>query len=429
MKKTIYIIILALFSLIIGSFVQAADEISFNPVISPRGKLFDIRKVSPGFGCRVQGPDYYYNDQDNDCYRNEEGTILWHGFRHAWDKNPHRLNKFGSYFRKVSYEADEEYPGGVLTAERRSIFKVGAYDDEGEVKIKGHILKTSVLGIYHDYLDEDCLKVSDDVGDSDSVTCEVSLDLEEIGFENYDSITVVLRGFQLWSSSYDMGYNTRGFAIRVIPGAHTEQAYSFDAYFYVHPEHSPDRPMWDDDCNDGNHCEAYQYEARIYYAVIGVREQDGHLVDAASSGTNSYYQEVTMYPFKTPSLASTSLRKAEMQGEPGFDHGLVGIQGFKWKLNSWSSTSNDGRYIRDLRSYITSVDYNSQVGSVDFYTTMYFSNKSAWPYGFDVDFTMWNALIQFNDEQFKQTNPSWYDCTLEKGDTSCTKDVEHEFDE
>ncbi|MBU0506885.1 hypothetical protein KJ708_12930 [bacterium] len=427
MKKTKYILILILFSLILSSFVQAAERISLGPAIAAKGNIFDFKKVYSGLRCRVQGPDYYYSDQDEGCYRVEEGTILWHGFQHAWDKTPHRLNKFGSYFRSIDYEPNDDLTGGMLTAERRSIFKVGAYDDEGDVKIKGQILKTSVLGIYHDYLDEDCLQVSGDVGDSDSVTCEVSLDLEEIGFEDYDNITVVLRGFQLWSSSYDMGYNSRGFAVRVIPVAQTEQAYTFDAYFYVYPEHSPDRPMWDDDCNDGNHCESYKYEARIYYTVIGVREQDGHVVAASSLGTNSYSQEITMYPFKTPPLASTSLRQAEIQGEPGFEHGIVGIQGFKWKLNSWSSTSDDGRYIRDLRSYITSVDYSSQTGAVDFYTTMYFSNESAWPYGFDVDFTMWNTLIQFNDAQFKKTNPSWYSCTLEKGDTSCTEDVEHEF--
>lgn len=269
----------------------------------------------------------------HDNHMEAEGTIIWNGFHHIWKKTPHRLNKFGSYFRNIEY--DDGY--NELVGERRSLFKVGAFNDTGTVKIKGQFIKSSYLGIHEGYVKENCLKVSGKMGQSATVRCHKSINLAKIGFEEFDQVTVILRGFQLTEISYSSGFNTRGFAIRVIPIDHNAETFDFDVLLSVHPEHAPDRPLpsWlplGDDCGK---CDSYTYAGRIYYTVIGISNENGNLIDARAKGTNFYSQYVKMFPNKTPSYANTELMETVIVGLPGYDHGIIALQGFKWQLKSW----------------------------------------------------------------------------------------------
>lgn len=352
-----------------------------------------------------------------------QGTILWQGFHHKWQNNPHRLSKFGSYFKEISYDEGTDS----LLATHRSVFRVGAYDDTGTVKSTGTFVKSGVLGIYHGYVDESCLKVSEEVGDSDSAECREQLDLAALGLSDYDDVTVILRGFQVWPTTYSSGYNTRGFSVRVIPGARTGATYNFTAALSVHPEHSPDRPQLDDKCWEDSHCKKYTYKGRIYYTVIAVKSANGVIIEADPAGTNSYDAYVKMSPYKVPAEASESKRSASIQGAEGFEHGLVAIQGLSWHLGNWSSTAKDGRYIRDIEMNLSHIDYDPNTGQADFLTNMYFSNSGAWPYGFDAKFTMWNTLIQFNDRDFDAAQKAWFTGTVREGGSDFEEKIGYGF--
>lgn len=355
----------------------------------------------------------------------EDSTILWQGFHHEWDKTPHRLNRLGSYFRYIEYDAHDQEVYG----EHRSTFKVGAYNDTGIVKTTGTFVKSSALGFHHGYIDFNDLKVRENVGKSGSAKHRVAIDLKEIGFDQYDEITVILRGFRIRSTSYDAGYNTRGFAIRVIPVNQFHDEYVFDGKFYVHPEHAPDRPQLDDSCKKDDHCKRYTYKAKIYYTLIGVKNQDGLITEPnKDNGTNAYSQYIKMAPYYFPNEASKNARSAAIYGEPGFDHGLVAIQGFYWHLDSWKKTKKDGRYIRDIEFNISHIDYNKHSGEANFLTNMYFTNTGMWPYGYDVNFKMWNTLIQFNDPHFDKSKKTWLKGSIYKGDYDFVEEVGYEFD-
>ncbi|EKD51779.1 MAG: hypothetical protein ACD_62C00178G0006 [uncultured bacterium] len=373
-------------------------------------------------GCLGADADYEWGE-DGQCYRHEEATVMWLGFDHSWKKNPHRLNRLGSLYKKIQYEENADTPGGLLSAKRRSVFEVGAYDDEGVVRIKGEAVKSGVLGFYDGFVDEDCLVVSGEVGSADEVECPVFVDLQEAGLSGYDQVSVILRGFTLESESYDKGYNARGFTIRVIPVSRAGDEYFFRAKFMLHAEHAPDRPSFDDACGQDNHCTHYQYSARIFYTLVGVNGVEGNLVEPSDEGTNSYAQNITMYPFKTVPWTESAVRSAHIYGNTGFDQALVAIQGLSWHLNKWPHTEKDGRYIRELKFYVAGRQYDAKTGEMAFLTNMYFSNTGAWPYGFEAHFTMWNTLVQFNDPQGVASGVQWDKCVLEGGEAACTEDL------
>jgi hypothetical protein len=353
-----------------------------------------------------------------------EASLVWQGFHHKWKKNPHRLNRIGSYFRNLSYDEESD----TLTGEHRSIFRVGAYNDTGSVKSTGTFFRSGVLGVYEGYVDESCLHVSGDVGKSASVKCAQTVDLAEAGLKGYDQVTVILRGFQLTATSYSSGYNTRGFSVRAIPGELKNDSYEFDVAFSVHPEHSPDRPQLDDACWEDDHCKRYRYEARIYYTLIGVNNGDGALIEPnAQDGTNFYEQKIAMSPNKVPEQAPEYMRAARIEGESGFAHGIVAIQGFSWHLSDWSQIWSEGRYIRDLAMNVTDIDYDADRGRADFMTNMYFSNSGALPLGFDATFKMWNTLVQFDDADFARSDKTWFSGTISSGGSDDVEPVGYAF--
>lgn len=351
-----------------------------------------------------------------------DATLIWQGFHHKWKKTPHRLNRIGSYFRNLSYDeqADE------LTGEHRAIFRVGAYDDTGSVKSTGTFVKSGVLGIYEGYVDDSCLHVSGEVGKSASVKCAQNVDLTEAGLADYDRVAVILRGFQLTATSYSAGYNTRGFSVRVLPGEHSRDTYEFDAYFYVHPEHSPDRPQLDDGCWKDDRCKRYRYEGRIYYTLIGINDEDGALIEADNE-TNEYEQRIKMSPGEVPDRAPEYMREARLYGEPGLRHGIVAIQGFSWHLADWSNVWKEGRYIRDLEMNVSHIDYDPAEGRAEFLTNMYFSNSGALPLGFAATFKMWNTLIQFDDKDYERSEKTWFAGTISSGGTDYVEPVGYAF--
>ncbi len=350
----------------------------------------------------------------------QEGTILWSGFRHTWDDHPHRLSQLGSAFKSIDYHEGSSTVG----ARHSARFRVGAVNDTGYVRSKGQYVKSAALGFHHGSVTSSCLETGGRVGEEAVVRCHRSIDLGAIDFD-YDQVTVVLRGFEVHSTSYDTGYNTRGFTVRVIPDGREGDRYYFDALFKVHPEHSPDRPLIDDRCGNGSHCQYYSYRAKIYYTLVGVNDDDGNIEE---SGYNSYGQYVRMSPFKIPSLASSSSRWDSIQGEPDFRRALVAMQGFSWHLGAWGRTRKDGRYIRDLRFDISSLDYDRASGQARFKTNMYFHNSGAWPYGFNANYKMWTTLIQVDDPHFKKTSRRWFSGEIGRGGTTFSEDVDHTFD-
>lgn len=353
------------------------------------------------------------------------GAVLWQGFRHKWDDNPHRLSQLGSYFSDVNFEVSSW--GESITANHKSELRTGAFNDSASIYSKGQFLKSSVLGIHHGNVKPDCLTVRGKVGEKSTVSCEQEISLSDIGFENYDQVSVILRGFRLWSPSYKTGYNTRGFSIRLIPIKKTATGYVFKARFSIHPEHSPDRPLWGDRCSSGSHCSRYKYQAKIYYTLVGVKNSDGNIAEDSKSPTNSYGQHVVMSPGRNPAYASTYARKTNIHGKSGFEEGVVGIQGFEWFLDEWHRTRKDGRYIRELSMDLSNVEYNPQSGITRFRTNMHFDNQGGWPYGYDVTYRMWNTLIQFDDADSAITPTYRFDAELSSGESLFQEEVQYRF--
>lgn len=360
----------------------------------------------------------------NSDSQSEQGTILWQGFHHKWEDNPHRLSKLGSYFNDLEFE--DSAGGGVLFAEHTTYFRVGAYNDTARIKTKAQFVKSSHLGINHGSVSSECLSVTADVGQKESASCEEIIDLKKIDFQNYDEITVVLRGFRIESESYATGYNTRGFAIRLIPLERDKNTFSFKARFTIHPAHSPDRPFLDDSCSGSNHCDTYTYQAKIFYTLIGVNKNSGHITESEEP-SNEYSQHVVMSPGHVPDYASANTRKTSISGDPGFAEGFVAIQGFSWFLDKWKRTRRDGRYIRDLRFDLADIDYDPTSGRARFKTNMYFNNTGAWPYGYHVNFKMWNTLIQFNDDSCAVTEPMIFDGEIKRGNSKFEEEIYYRF--
>lgn len=356
----------------------------------------------------------------------EQATILWQGFHHKWKSNPHRLSKLGSYFNDIEFEPSDG--SGAIFAEHTAYFRVGAYNDTALIKTKGQFVKSSQLGIYHASVGSDCLSVTADVGQKDSASCEQAINLKAIDFQDYDEVTVVLRGFRIWSESYSMGYNTRGFAIRLVPldRDRDRDTFTFRAKFSIHPAHSPDRPLLGDGCSGGSHCDSYTYHAKIFYTLVGTKRGSGHIT-VQNDPANEYSQHIVMSPSHVPDYVSVNTRQTSISGDSGFSEGIVAIQGFSWFLDDWKKTRKDGRYIRDLRFDLADIDYNPSSGKAKFKTNMYFNNTSAWPYGYHVNFKMWNTLIQFNDENCALTDPVIFDGEINRGDFKFEEEIFYRF--
>lgn len=354
-----------------------------------------------------------------------QGSILWQGFSQKWQNTPHRLSQLGSYFSDVKSKSTAT--NVVVSAQHKNLFRVGAYNDTGHVKTKGQFLSSSALEIYHGATEHECLEVSGPLGKKSVANCEISLPLSSLGFENLDQVSVVLRGFRIKSKSYTAGYNTRGFSIRLIPVRKTANDYTFRARFAILPEHAPDRPFWDDGCSQGNHCKKYRYQAKVFYTLVGVKADQGHITENPDSPTNTYGQHVVMQPGKNPEMASVPMRQTHIMGVPDHEHGLVGIQGFSWFLDDWNRTKKDGRYIRELKMDLSHVEYDPQSGEARFRTNMHFDNQGDWPYGYKVSYKMWNTLIQFNDPKGQVTEAFPFEGQLERGESALEEDVFYRF--
>lgn len=379
--------------------------------------------------CQVSSPNAYWNNDLSSCFHYESGTTIWQGFDHSWKKTSHRLNRFGSYVRGVNFDSNYPDLGGIVSGERRYIFKVGAYNDEGTVKQRRRYIKTSALRFYHDAVSSEDLVASGKLGELKRVSHVVEVDLEELGFSADSIVTPILRGFQLKSESYDAGYNTRGFAIRLIPLEKVGSLYRFEARFFIHPEHAPDRPLasWlplGDDCGD---CDTYKYSAKVYYTLVVADAEDANFVEPQDGPTNEYSQYVKMSPGKKPSLKSYEDREVKINGYSGFEKGFVAIQGFHWHLRDWDKSKKDGRYIRQLQMHLGHQSYDRYSGDMTFTTNMYFSNQSMVPKGFDAKFMMWATLIQFNDPQYEASDSSWTSRKVSVGETAVTVPFEYGF--
>lgn len=354
-----------------------------------------------------------------------QGSILWQGFAQKWQNNPHRLSQLGSYFSDVEYSSTST--GAVVAAKHKNLFRVGAYNDTAHVKTKGQFFSSSALEIYHGATEPECLEVKGEIGKKAVAYCEITLPLSSLGFKNPDQMTVIMRGFRIKSKSYATGYNTRGFSIRLIPGRKTANSYTFRARFAIHPEHAPDRPFWDDGCSQGNHCQQYHYGAKVFYTLVGVKTGQGHITENPDSPTNTYGQHVVMQPGKNPEMASAHMRQSYLNGAPDHTHGVVGIQGFSWFLDDWNRTKKDGRYIRELKMDLSHVEYDPQSGQARFRTNMHFDNQGAWPYGYKVNYKMWNTLIQFNDPEGQVTEAFPFEGQLERGESVLEEAVFYRF--
>lgn len=354
------------------------------------------------------------------CDDSLSGTVLWHGFSYRWDKTAHRLNHLGSAFTAIELIKEDLS----VAADWHAWFKVGAYDDTGYVGTRGQSVVSSVLKFHHRSVLNECLIIQGRIGSAYERRCPVVINTRSLGIDDEHQVSVVLRGFNLEEMSYEAGFNTRGFSIRLVPRGRQNGMYLFDVVFKIHPEHAPDRPMpsWlplGDDCGD---CDQFSYQARIFYTIVSVDPANGLITDAKAYGSNRIRQLVKKV--KKHEMAPEEDRLICVDGETGFEHALVALQGFGFELRDWSGTRKDGRYLRELTFDVSDAVYLRNHGDLDFITDMFFTNKAAVSYGFDITQIMWNALIQFNDEKAIISEPFELSDELSKNQKHIKQEIE-----
>jgi len=305
---------------------------------------------------------------------------LWNGMSVSWKRLPHRLNQLGSWLGSYG----DSRAGSIMA---HSAFSVGEYPDAGAARVQATVVESDLLGFYHGRTAAPLL-VNGLVGERKAVHAVQRIPLKNVGMADYDRFAVVLRGFDLSCHSYHAGLNTRGFGIRILPGARVGDHLVFDIAFGIHPEHCPERAPQDH----------FVYSSNIYYTVIGAPNDGSNFVEAHGNPTHRFSQRVPSAIFRRPPLDYQPRGVATIQGRPGFAHHVLGMQGFSWFLRDWSGNKRDGRYLRDFMTMLEARDYDPKTGVAESMARMHFSNHGAVAFGFLADFRMWATMVQFNGD-------------------------------
>ncbi|MBN1310729.1 MAG: hypothetical protein JXB30_04850 [Anaerolineae bacterium] len=368
---------------------------------------------------------------------------IWQGFDHYWQREPHRLNKCGSY---IDADVTGEHP----LVHFVSMMQIGRFPPDtchthSVVHHAGNVSSRSIDG-------SSTLQVRGSLGEYVSAQGDrVTIDLPD----DHLCATVVLRGFEL-ESSFPHGFHTRGFGFQIQDIRQDTTAISFTPCCCIFPDRSPD-PTTNPDCFvwkiipfppvlKPRTPNQFEYSMTLYYSVIFDQESKiGFSYDNVSSG-----------PIRSRHIgpgAGRTITPCAFQGEPGnkYAGATVGIRGFKWELLPWDRTRYDGRYLRKIQFIFDGLDYDLATGRMTCVPKMEFNNFGGQHgreqvsrlirllrsrrrsskgflravarsirgiYGFNVRYEMNTTMLQFVDEN--STPPSYLYNRIRKDPVSIT---------
>ncbi|MBN1120154.1 MAG: hypothetical protein JXJ17_03690 [Anaerolineae bacterium] len=295
--------------------------------------------------------------------------VFWQGFDHYWQKESHRLNRFGSHV-----SSDESNSGLHLTF--TSSMLIGRFPHD----------------IAHIYSLVDLIDVPTGQQIEGEATFEVEGKLGKLAEVRGEKIEVtlpgnltgapVLRGFDIEALNYPHGFHTRGFGFLLddieLTAGSDQTVVSFVPKIFMHPAKSPD-PFTDPDRfvwrvmpfprNIEPHTPSeFKYRMTLYYAVIAADNDQVKITIPAGE------RQVKLEHYarrRSPRAAAYNLQGA---GGGEYPMAALGIRGFRWELRDWERTVHNGRYLRKLGCLIDGLSYGPDSGEMSYNARMDFSN-------------------------------------------------------
>jgi len=291
---------------------------------------------------------------------------IWQGFDHYWQREPHRLNHFGSFIEQdgTSSGSDFVYNSAMQIGRFppdvcHAYSVVQRIDNSAIRRVDGSVTAT----------------LAGSVGEEVSFSGErISLELPGGGWE----ATVIMRGFEL-ESVFPHGFHTRGFGFSLSEVERQGNVFSFVPGCFIFPDRSPDpftnrdRFYWRilpfPDALEPESPTEFAYTATLHYSVL-----------FAEPGEACFTQhDISVGPAQSREQIAASRRIHPgwaFPGEPGgrYRSATAAIQGFSWELLPWGRTRYDGRYLRKLECMIDGVDYDPTTGVMAIVPRMAFNN-------------------------------------------------------
>jgi len=296
------------------------------------------------------------------------GTGIWQGFDFEWAKTSHRVHWLASWIDDLEGDASG------VRGSCASRFSVGRVPDAG-------VARTYVGGIRAKNLRFQEGSASVALGATNGVASEVDGARVEICADG--AATVVLRGFRLSCTSHEAGIHPQGFGVQLRNIDPQIGGLSFTPRFYVHATNSPDIVTgWKGE---------YQFEFEAMYTVVsGPSEAVAFEIPCQEKAC----AEVAHVRRERPTSRARLWGRSRQ-----FNHGIVGLRGFRWEQHHRSWWDRNGRFLRRFEAHTGDQVYDPESGALEFEPRMNFSNNGMVPYPVHAQHRMWTTLIQYADDR------------------------------
>jgi hypothetical protein len=299
--------------------------------------------------------------------------VIWQGFDHQWQRESHRLNRFGSV-------VDVSDAHGFYT----SIMQIGRFPPD----------RCHTYAMLHPIYLPDGGLISGQV----AATLEGSLGerVEAAGepithrLPDRDlAATVIMRGFDIECANFSHGFHTRGFGFHLDQVSLSGDELTFVPRFFIHPDKSPD-PFTDPDralwrilplpaSVEPNTPDTFAYRMTVYYMIVYAHPD--RLIVSPPTG-----DKTLRLSYRGPSSTRRRLVSETLSGQPGdYRFASVGIRGISWELHDWARTRFRGRYLRRLAGLIDGMHYDVQTSQMQFNARLEFTNIGG-RQGRDIDY-------------------------------------------
>lgn len=296
-----------------------------------------------------------------------DGSVFWQGFAFTWQRTPHRLNHLGNWLEGLSHD------GGGPKGRAVSRLTVGRVPDTG-------IVRTYLAGLacadvrFVDGTVE--LEIGAAVGEA-ALRDGPRVDLPLDGADPRTA-TVVLRGFDLVCTSHTAGVHMQGLGARLKDIRCADGTLSFVPELFLQANNSPD-PLttWRG---------GFSYRMSLHYTAVLPAPR-------AAACTLSPHDRacVEIDHGKRP----PGLLPRVVQGQEGFDSGVLGLRGFRFDQLHRGRWARDGRYLRQFHVQIRDPVYDPRSGRLLWHPHAWFSNAGVVAYPVRVAHRLWTTLLQF----------------------------------
>lgn len=297
---------------------------------------------------------------------------IWQGFDHYWQREPHRLNRMGSWI-----EMDRADNAGRVACTYHSEMQIGRFPPDichthTMIHRAGSASTRSIDG-----------EVSAVLRGRLGERVEVDGEAVSYGLPEKDlTATVVMRGFKL-ECGFPHGFQTRGFGFHLSSIQQLTDGdaglITFTPSYFIYPDRSPDPTT------DPNHIiwrvvpfpqalgprtpDEFEYTMTLLYTIILDRAEQARFT----------LHDINYAPLKSRYVGPGAGRRSvqhTLDGAPGgaYHSASVGIRGFKWELLHWPRTRLDGRYLRKVECMLDGLDYDPVSGRMTVSTKLEFNN-------------------------------------------------------